>query len=80
MKNLDILVLEYFFLKLTLPWKLRQGIICHISSLLTIVDLKIVTKELLGLTNLTGARTFCIYELTRVDMVRKDENFVFAVL
>ena len=37
-----------------------------------------VSKELLGPANLSGAQAFCIHEMTEVIMVRKDENLMLA--
>ena len=45
---------------------------------LVIVNLKMVLGELLGPADLFGAQTLCIYEMTEVIMVRKDENLMFA--
>lgn len=42
--------------------------------------MKLVVKELLGLTNLIRAQTLLIYELTQVIIVFKDENLVFIAL
>ena len=37
-----------------------------------------VSEELLGPANLSGAQTLRIYETTEIIMVRKDENFMLA--
>ena len=37
-----------------------------------------ILRELLGLTDLPGAQTLCIYKTTEVIMVRKDKNLMFA--
>ena len=37
-----------------------------------------VARELLGLTNLSEAQVFRIYEVTEVVVVYEDENLVFA--
>ena len=39
------------------------------SFALIIIDLKVVTRELLGPMDLFGAQTFCVYELTEVVVV-----------
>ena len=39
-----------------------------------------VSKELLGLANLTKTQAFSIYELTEVVIVSKDKDLVFAAL
>ena len=37
-----------------------------------------VLKQLLGLTNLLEAQILCIHETTKVIMVHKDKNLIFA--
>ena len=37
-----------------------------------------VSEELLGLADLFEAQTLCIYETTKVIMVRKDENLMLS--
>ena len=37
-----------------------------------------ITKELLGLTNLTEAQTLYIYELYRIIIINKNKHLVFA--
>ena len=37
-----------------------------------------VLRELLGLSDLSGAQTLCIYERTEVIMVYKDKNLILA--
>ena len=50
-----------------------------ICFILTIIDLKMVYKELLGLAKLTKAQNLYIYKLTKVIMVSKNKYFVFVV-
>ena len=76
MKNLGILISESFFLGLAFLRKARQNISRSISFSLIIIDLEVVLRELLDLADLTRAQTLCIYELTEVIMVSKDENFI----
>ncbi len=78
MKNLRILISESLFLGLTSLREAKQGISCSISLSLTIIDLEVVSRELLGLSDLTRAQTLCIYELAEVIMVIQDKNLVFA--
>lgn len=47
---------------------------------LTIINLEVILRELLGLMDLTRAQAFRIYVLLEVIMVSKDRNFVFATL
>ena len=49
MKNLEILISESFFLGLASLEETRQGISRSISLFLTIIDLKVVSRELLSL-------------------------------
>ena len=37
-----------------------------------------ISRELLGPTDLSGAQALCIHELTEVIVVRKDENLMLA--
>ncbi len=79
MKNLSILISEHFFLSLASLGEARQSISRSISFSLTIIDLEVVLKELLGPADLTRAQAFYIHESTEVIMVSKDENLVFVV-
>ncbi len=47
---------------------------------MTIMDLEVVLRKLLGLADLTRAQAFYIHESTKVVMVSKDEDLVFAAL
>ncbi len=80
MKNLSILILERFFLGLAPLWEARQNISRSISFSLTIIDLEVVSRELLGPADLTRAQAFRIHESTKVVMVSKDEDLAFAAL
>ncbi len=80
MKNLSILILEFFFLGPASLRETRQSISHSISFSLTIIDLEVVSKELLGPVDLTRAKAFHIYILTEVVIVSKDYDLVFAVL
>ncbi len=78
MENLEILISESFFLGLTLLKETRQGISRSINLSLTIIDLKVVSRELLGPVDLTRAQTFCIHESTEVVVVSEDKDLIFA--
>ena len=78
MKNLSILLSECFFLGLAFLEEARQSISCSISFSLTIIDLKVVSRKLLGATDLVRAQAFCIHELTKIIIVSKDKDLVFA--
>ena len=69
MQNLDVLRLEGLFL-LSTPLRVsRQGISSSVSIALTIVDLEVVTRELLGPADLSGAQTLCLHEPAEVVVV-----------
>ena len=59
--------------------KIKEGVCSSIHFTLTIINSKIVTRELLCLVNLTRAQTLCIYKLLKVIIVCKNGNLVFAV-
>ena len=40
--------------------------------------MKMVMKELLGPTDLSGAQVFCIHEAAEIVVVYEDKNLVFA--
>ena len=78
MQNLDVLRSEGLFF-LSTPLRIsRQDIDSSVSLALTIVDSEVVTRELLGLADLFGAQTFRIHETTKVVVVCKDEDLMFA--
>ena len=66
MQNLDILGTKVFFLLYILLKILKQGISSSVTFALTIIDLKIVTREFLGPADLPGAKTLGIYKSTEV--------------
>ena len=78
MKNLAILSLELIFLILASLRKPRQSICSCICFVLTLVDLKMVSRELLGLADLSGAQSLCIHETTKVVLVCEDEYLVLT--
>ena len=78
MKDLAILSSKLIFLIPALLEKPRQSICSRIRLALAIIDLKVITKELLGPMDLSGALALCIYETTEVIMVHKDENLMLA--
>ena len=78
MKDLAILSSELILLILALLGKPRQNSYSRICLALAIINLKVITRELLGPTDLSGAQALCIHELTEVIVVRKDENLMLA--
>ena len=76
MQNLDVFRLEGLFF-LNTPLKVsKQGIGSSVSLALTIVDSKVVTRELLGPADLFGAQTLRVYELVEVVVVGKYEHLM----
>ena len=78
MEDSAILSLELILLILVFLRKPQQSICSCIRLLLAIIDLEMVLRELLGPADLSGAQALCIYEMTEVIMVRKDENLMLA--
>ena len=78
MKNTAIFSSELICFILVFLGKPQQSIFSYICLALTIINAKIVVKELLGLANLSEAQTLCIYRITEVIVVRKDKNLLFA--
>ena len=78
MKNLSILIFECFFFSLASFEEAKQSISLSISFFLIIIDLKVVSREFLGPTDLAKAQIFLIHKLTKVVIVSKDEDLVFA--
>ena len=78
MKNSAILSLELLLLILPSLWKPQQSICSRICLTLAIVDSEMVSRELLGPADLSGAQALRIYETTEVIMVCKDENLMLA--
>ena len=80
MQNLDVLRSEGLFF-LSTPLRVsRQGIGSSVSLALTILDLEVVTRELLGLADLSRAQTLRLHEPTEVVVVGKHENFMLKAL
>ena len=76
MQDLDVLGAKGFFFFCTLLRVLKQGIGSSISLALTTVDLEVVTKEFLGLTDLSGAQTLYVHKLVKVVVVGKHKHFI----
>ena len=78
MKNLSVLGSKLFFLIQAFLKEMRECICNSICFTLTIIDLKMVIRELLGSAKLTRAQTFCIHELLEVIIVSENKDFMFA--
>ena len=59
---------------------MRQGVSSSISFALIIVDLEVVTREFLGLADLSEAQTLQIYKPAEVIMVDKYEDIILKAL
>ena len=80
MQDFDVFCSEgVFFLSVPLGIS-RQGISSSISFALTIINLKVVTREFLGPADLSGAQTLCVHELSEVVMVGKHKDFMSKAL
>ena len=78
MKDSAILSFELIFLILASLEKPQQSICSYICFALTIIDLEMVLRELLGLADLSKAQILLIHETTEIIMVYKDKNLMFV--
>ena len=78
MKDLAILSSELLLLILASLWNPRQSICSRICLTLAIVDSEMVSRELLGPADLSGAQALRIHETTEVIVVGKDENLMLT--
>ncbi len=79
MNNLGILIFESLFFGLAFLREVRQGISRNISLSLAIIDSEVVSREFLGLADLTRAQTLYNHELVEVIIVNKDKNLVSVI-
>ena len=80
MQNLDIFRLEGVFL-LSTPLKVsRQSIGISIGLILTIINVKVVTREFLSPADLSRAQTLRVHELSEVVIVGKHKDFMSRAL
>ena len=76
-QDLNDLCLDGLFL-LNTPLRVsKQGIDSSVSLALTIIDLEVVAREFLGLTDLSGAQTLCLHELIEVVEFGKYKHLMF---
>ena len=78
MKDSAIFSSELILLILAFLKKPRQSICSRICLTLAIVNLEMVSRELLGPTDLSRAQALRIYETTEIIVVRKDKNLILA--
>ena len=69
MENLRILSSKLFFFILTPLRETKESICSPVGLALTIIHPKMVSKELLGLTDLSRAQALCIHEPPKVIMI-----------
>ena len=75
-QNLDLLRLEGILL-LSTPLRVsRQGNGSSVSLALIIIDLELISRKFLSLTDLSGAQTLHVHELSEVVIVGKHEDFM----
>ena len=77
-KNSEVFSAKGVFFLNTLPRVLRQSVDSSVCLALAVIDLEVVARKFLSPIDLSKAQTFCIYELTKVVVVCKDKNLVFA--
>ena len=70
--------LELFFLIVAPLRKARKGVYSPICLALMVVDLKVISRKFLSLLNMTRAQALCIHEPTKVVIVDKNKNLMFA--
>lgn len=80
MKDLDILIFGSFFLSLTSLKEVKQDLSSSISLFLIIINLKVILREFLGPADLAKTHVFYIDKSTKVIMVNKDQQLIFAAL
>lgn len=78
-KNPSILISKHLCLSLTSLYKASEGVCYNISFFITIINLKVILRDILGSTNLSVCWTFCIYKFVKVISI-KDKNLVSIVL
>ena len=78
-QDFDILGSEGLFLFCTLLKVLKQDISSFFCLALTIIIWRVITKEFLSLAALSGAQTFRVHKLSKVDMIGKHKDFMLKV-
>ena len=51
----------------------------HIYFVLPIIDLKMMSKKLLGPTDLSKAQILCIYKVTKIVVIYKNKYLILAI-
>ena len=79
MQNFDVFGVEGFFLFCTLLKVSRQGISSTVSLALKIVDLEVVAREFLDLTDLSEAQALRLHELVEVAVIGKYKHLMLRL-
>lgn len=69
MKNLDIFDLKFFFFIENLLKKGKKSICSLIIFVLLVINLKVILKEFLSLTNLSKAQAFYIHKPIKIIII-----------
>ena len=79
-ENLGVFSSKLFFLIITPLKEAKKDGCSFICLALTIIDLKVVTKEFLSPANLFGAQTLYVHELAGDVIVGEYKNFMLKTL
>lgn len=79
MQDFEVLGSEGFFSFCTLLKVTTQSINSSISLALSIINLKIVSREFLDLTNLSRGQTPCVHKLLEVVVVSIYKDFILKL-
>ena len=78
-QNFDVLGAEGFFLLCILLRVSRQGISSPVSLALTIIDSEMVARKFLSPSDLFGAQTLHLHELTEVVVVGEYKHLILRL-
>ena len=78
MKDFDVFGTEGVLFLNTFLRISSQGIGSSICLVLTVIDLEVVSRKFLSPADLLGAQTLHVHESTKVIVVYKNEDLVFA--
>lgn len=78
-ENLGVLSLKNIFFSLISLQKASQGINSNIGLFLMVVNFKIILREFLSPPDLSKTQVLGIYKATKIVVVSKDKDFIFAM-
>ena len=78
MEDFDVLGAKSLFFLSTLLRILRQSIGSFICFALTLINLKVIIRKFLNLADLSRTQTLCIYESTKIVVLDKNKDVMFA--